>query len=188
VDAGLQGVFEAPLVAPHEKPEPPARWKRGTGGSDEGSITMTITTHRKRLGITYLVLAAVTAVLIIASAAKAQVVDEGGGEGNTPAFHLAALDTTTAFAVGGWSYSPVAIVVDFNVDCVQPVNDLFGRVVLTSGESVVVWTGNRTVGSPFLGWDFCRFDAYFNADFGHDGDGGLVTSAISGWLVSHNGR
>lgn len=148
-----------------------------SGGQDERSDLM-------KVKLTIL-LAALTASLTLAGTATAAVVDEGGSEGNTPGFTLAATRTTTAFAVGTWTYSPGPVTVEWFTNCGFPQNDRNGQVVLNSGQSVVVFEASRQVGAPFAGWDTCSITAFYTADFGENQDGTLVHSAVTGWLVSH---
>lgn len=135
-----------------------------------------------------IILAAVIAALLTAGIASAQVVREGGASGQTPEFSLAATDTTTAFSVGAWTFSPAPVVVKWFTDCGFPQNDRAGEVVLASGESARVFTASRAVGAPWHGWDTCSVTAFYAVDFGTNQDGSPVDSTVTGWLVSDNGR
>jgi hypothetical protein len=55
-----------------------------------------------------------------------------------------------------------------------------------SGESRVIFTANRSVGVPWLGWDFCTITAQYSVDFGTNPDDSPIDSAVTGWLVSHD--
>jgi hypothetical protein len=143
-----------------------------------------------------LALGALVSIVALATAgvAGATVVDTGGANGHAPQFTLSATDTTTAFAVGAWTFASDAPVhVEWSTDCFFPQNDRFGETDLFSGQSKVIFTANRFVGVPWFGWDFCSITAHYSVDFGFNPpdppkfpDPTPIDSAVTGWLVSHD--
>ena len=137
---------------------------------------------------TVLVLAAAATALALAAPSSAgifvQRTDEArAGEAAVVTFNITR--TTTAFALGVWGSPEGArpVTVTYSVDCLNPLNDRAQTFQLVAGrflaDAAFLWIGNRSVGTPWHGWDTCNLSAIVSQTAATD-------HSLIAWIVSHD--
>lgn len=138
------------------------------------------------------VAAAIAVGLTLTGAVSARIVDWDQAQGSNPVLTLGAVDTTTAYAVGVWTYSPATVTVSWVTNSVYPQNDRAGTIFLYPWQffgrtaNAIIYAANRQVGAPWHGWDFTSISVTMSANFGLNPDNSQVSSAFAGWLASHD--
>lgn len=136
------------------------------------------------------VVAAGVVALALGAVASAGIVAQGTEHSGLPRVNgqdqlvLSATRLSTAFVIGYWPHPNAAstpVQASWSVACQNPGNSRSGTVTLTSGSrSAVIWTGSRSIASPWFGWDTCSVAVTLRAKLPND-------SAFVAWLVSHDG-